>query len=331
MSKYGVMVMGPAGAGKVLTRCCNAVPSRKEKREHQLTARLQTSFCAGLVTHLHLTGRSAFYVNLDPAAEDFEHAPDLDIKDLISVEDVMEEMGLGPNGALIYCFEFLVDNLDWLQEQLESLTEDYLVIFDMPGQIELYTHVPVVPQLAHFLTRPGNLDMRLCAAYLVESMFTIDRAKFFSATLSAMSCMVMMGLPHINIMSKMDLVKGQISRRNMEEFLAPDETLLEGDPLEMERRRREEEEAEEGGAITEITPASLGITGGVMQGTTFSKLNHAVARLVEEMGMVKYHRLDVSDEETVEAVLSQIDYVIQFQEAQEPKEPKDEIDADLGD
>lgn len=34
------------------------------------------------------------------------YEPDLDIKDLISLEDVMEEISLGPNGGLIYCFEY---------------------------------------------------------------------------------------------------------------------------------------------------------------------------------------------------------------------------------
>lgn len=28
-----------------------------------------------------------------------------DIRDLISVEDVMEELGYGPNGGLVYCME----------------------------------------------------------------------------------------------------------------------------------------------------------------------------------------------------------------------------------
>lgn len=54
------------------------------------------------------------YVNLDPAAEEFEYEPDVDIKDLICLEDVMDEMGLGPNGGLMACFEyvyFLVDRI----------------------------------------------------------------------------------------------------------------------------------------------------------------------------------------------------------------------------
>ena len=45
-------------------------------------------------------------MNLDPAAEEFTFEPDVDIKDLISLEDVMEEMGLGPNGGLMACFEY---------------------------------------------------------------------------------------------------------------------------------------------------------------------------------------------------------------------------------
>jgi len=41
--------------------------------------------------------------NLDPAAEVFEYDPLFDVRDLISVQDVMEELGLGPNGGLLYC------------------------------------------------------------------------------------------------------------------------------------------------------------------------------------------------------------------------------------
>lgn len=32
-----------------------------------------------------------------------------DIRELISLEDVMEELGLGPNGGLIYCMEYPPD------------------------------------------------------------------------------------------------------------------------------------------------------------------------------------------------------------------------------
>jgi GPN-loop GTPase len=48
-------------------------------------------------------------VNLDPAAEHFEYSPILDIRDLIKVDDVMEDedLKLGPNGGLIFCMEYV--------------------------------------------------------------------------------------------------------------------------------------------------------------------------------------------------------------------------------
>lgn len=44
----------------------------------------------------------------------------------------MDEMKLGPNGGLVYCFEYLLENLDWLEEHLGSFEDDYLII-DCPG------------------------------------------------------------------------------------------------------------------------------------------------------------------------------------------------------
>ena len=82
--RYAVLVTGPAGAGK-------------------------STFCASLMTHLHTSRRTGHLVNLDPAAapDSFEYTPSIDIKDLISVEDAMSELGYGPNGGLVYCFEYV--------------------------------------------------------------------------------------------------------------------------------------------------------------------------------------------------------------------------------
>jgi GPN-loop GTPase len=78
--RYAVLVTGPAGAGK-------------------------STFCRSLITHMRASKRTGHLVNLDPAAEAVEYEPSIDIRELISLEDVMEELGYGPNGGLIYCFE----------------------------------------------------------------------------------------------------------------------------------------------------------------------------------------------------------------------------------
>ena len=256
-------------------------------------------------------------MNLDPAAEHFEHQPDLDIKDLISLEDVMDELKAGPNGGLIYCFEFLMENLDFLTDALDSLTEEYLIIFDMPGQIELWTHIPILPKLARFLTRPGALDIRLCAAYLLEGTFVVDRAKYFAGTLTAMSAMIMLEMPHINILSKMDLVKDQLRKKDLKRFITPDASLLDDDPAEKSRKR--------GGVdIEALQDANPMDRDSLVSGASFKRLNAAIAKLIEDYSMVNYLQLDCTNEDSVAAILSHIDDVIQYHEAQEPKELAEE-------
>lgn len=58
----------------------------------------------------------------------------LDIRDLISVDDILEdkEMALGPNGALVFCMEYLTQNLEWLHDQINEAEDDYF-LFDCPG------------------------------------------------------------------------------------------------------------------------------------------------------------------------------------------------------
>lgn len=101
--------MGPAGAGK-------------------------STFCSTILTHCQNSKRKVHLVNLDPAAEQFTYKPSIDIKDLVTLEDVMEELEYGPNGGLVYCMEFLVGNMDWLEDELDDFDDDYL-IFDCPGTL----------------------------------------------------------------------------------------------------------------------------------------------------------------------------------------------------
>lgn len=51
--------------------------------------------------------RTIDVVNLDPACEHFDYQPLADIRDLITVDDAMEdeELKFGPNGGLVFCIE----------------------------------------------------------------------------------------------------------------------------------------------------------------------------------------------------------------------------------
>ncbi|KAG7449291.1 uncharacterized protein BT62DRAFT_964366 [Guyanagaster necrorhizus] len=286
--RYAVLVTGPAGAGK-------------------------STFSGSFMTHLSLSRRTAHLVNLDPAAAaaSFEYEPAIDIKDLISLEDVMSELDYGPNGGLVYCFEYLLQNMDWLEEELGGFDDDYLII-DCPGQIELYTHHPFLPTLVKNL---GRMGIRTCAVYLIESQFMEDKYKFFSGVLSAMSAMVNLEIPWINVMSKMDLVtsnpedpsggarNGIRGRRNIGRYLDPDPMLL-AFPQGHERSA---------------------------PNPRFHALNQAIVQLIEDHPLVSFLPLDLTSSDSLETVVSHIDYTMQYGEDEEPKEPHDLDDGDFQD
>lgn len=130
---FGQVVIGPPGSGK-------------------------TTYCHGMQEFMGRIGRKVTVVNLDPANEVMPYQCAVDIAELITLPDVMENLKLGPNGGLIYCMEYLEANFDWLQEKLAAFRGHYY-LFDCPGQVELYTHHDalknVFAQLAKWNFRVG--------------------------------------------------------------------------------------------------------------------------------------------------------------------------------
>lgn len=111
---FAQLVIGPPGSGK-------------------------STYCDGMQQFLATIGRKCSVVNLDPANETTSYPCALDIRDLVSVDEVMIDEHLGPNGAMLYAVEELENNIEWLEEGLATLGEDY-ILFDCPGQVELFTH-----------------------------------------------------------------------------------------------------------------------------------------------------------------------------------------------
>jgi len=124
-------------------------------------------------------GRKCSVVNLDPANDHTSYDCAIDVRSLIKLEDIMAEDDLGPNGGVLYALEELEHNMEWLEHELEQLGEDY-VLFDCPGQVELYTHHSSLRNIFMRLQKLGyrvcsssvatSVDMKLCAdVYVVSS------------------------------------------------------------------------------------------------------------------------------------------------------------------
>jgi len=103
-------------------------------------------------------GRQCSVVNLDPANDHTNYPCALDIRDLVTLEEIMADDRLGPNGAILYALEELENNMEWLENGLKEIGEDYL-LFDCPGQVELYTHHA---SLRNIIYRLQKLGFRVC-------------------------------------------------------------------------------------------------------------------------------------------------------------------------
>lgn len=82
-------------------------------------------------------GLSTVTVNLDPGAEALPYQPDIDIRETINLSDVMDEHGLGPNGAQVAAADMIALQMGGLKDDIESYRADQILI-DTPGQIELF-------------------------------------------------------------------------------------------------------------------------------------------------------------------------------------------------
>lgn len=212
---------------------------------------------------------------------------EIDIRELISLDVVEEELSYGPNGGLVYCIEYLCQNLEWMEEKIGDFGDDYLLL-DMPGQVELYTHYKHVNQISKRLQKMGY---NVCSIYLVDSRFLIDAANFISATLMTMACQVNLELPHLNVLSKMDIVQRDniVKKRDIDSYLNPDTEFL------MSK------------LVSDTSPK-------------FKELNGAMCELISDYCLVRFHPVSVKDHDMMEDFIAHIDNVLQYGEDVEPKE-----------
>lgn len=132
---FAQLVVGSPGAGKS-TYCDGSEFSYCHLPTDPLT---QAYRSRAVHQFMGAIGRECSVVNLDPANDKTNYPCALDIRDLVTLEEIMSDDQLGPNGGILYAFEELENNMEWLENSLKELEESY-VLFDCPGQVELYTH-----------------------------------------------------------------------------------------------------------------------------------------------------------------------------------------------
>jgi GTPase SAR1 family protein len=171
---FGQLVIGPPGSGK-------------------------TTYCRAIKEYYEYFGRKTVLVNLDPANDTLTKGKlynklefNIDIRDLITLDNIEGELKLGPNSSFLYSFNFLEKNLSWLTDKL---VDNKYYIFDTPGQIEIFT----VSAAFKGIVKQLNKNIRLCCVNLIESFNIVDMSKYIFSIFSVLNGMINLELPQINV------------------------------------------------------------------------------------------------------------------------------------
>lgn len=239
-------------------------------------------------------GRKCSVVNLDPANDHTSYSSAIDIRDFIKLEDIMQEDYLGPNGGMLYALEELEHNVEWLEEKLSMLGEDY-VLFDCPGQVELYTHHSSLRNIFFKLQKLGYrvgipipkrlnllITVKLVVIHLSDSYCLTLPSLYISNLILSLRAMLQMDLPHLNVLSKIDKLSSYPPLPFNLDF------------------------------YTEVHDLSyllpyLRKESSVMRGSKFESLNSAIVELVQSFGLIGFETLAVESKKSMINLLQVID------------------------
>ena len=160
----------------------------------------KSSLTRAFRTWMESQGLDAVSVNLDPGADRLPYAPEVDIRDWIRLDEVMEQHGLGPNGAQVVAADMLALNAGEIANVLETYETPYFLI-DTPGQMELFTFRESSRVVIDAF---GREDSAL--VYLNDPALVREASGFISSTLLVATTQFRHSLPFLNVLSKADLL-----------------------------------------------------------------------------------------------------------------------------
>jgi GPN-loop GTPase len=182
--------------------------------------------------------------------------------------------------ALLYAVQFMLANVDWIIEKIDQLESGTFVLIDCPGQVELFTHDESMRGIVSALLKR---DLQLACVNLLDSFHCRNIFHYLSGVLISLSSMLRLELPHVNVLSKIDLVEtmGRLPV-DLEYYL---------DLTRVSYLLETEYDLE----IPESEKSML------------QKLAEGISEVVEEFSLVSFMPLDIMNKESVFDVLKCVD------------------------
>jgi GTPase SAR1 family protein len=156
---------------------------------------------AGFAEWLKIAKQETICVNLDPGAFRLPYTPDIDVRDFVRIDDLMDKYDLGPNGALVMAADLIADQIEAITKEVEEFDAD-VVLADTPGQIELFAFRASGPFIASELTRQPK-----AIVYLFDSLFSLNPLNYVSNLFLSAAVYNRFLIPQIPVLSKIDMLE----------------------------------------------------------------------------------------------------------------------------
>lgn len=161
-------------------------------------------------------------INLDPACLEVPYPANIDIRDTVKYKEVMKSYSLGPNGAIITSLNLFSTRFDQVMNIIDKRKEEFeYVIFDTPGQIEVFTW----SASGTIITDTLGSSYPTVIVYVMDIVKSNNPITFMSNMLYACSILYKTKLPFLIAFNKIDVVDHSFAKTWMTDFEAFDAAI----------------------------------------------------------------------------------------------------------
>jgi GTPase SAR1 family protein len=145
-------------------------------------------------------GYKATTINLDPGVAHLPYPADVDVRDWFGLSDIMDEYGLGPNGAQIVAADMVALRATEIAGVVDEFKSDYILL-DTPGQMELFTFRDASKVIINALGQKQS-----AIVFLYDPMLSKSPSNFVSQLLLGATTQFRFYIPNISVLSKVDIL-----------------------------------------------------------------------------------------------------------------------------
>jgi GPN-loop GTPase len=167
----------------------------------------KSTFTAAAQNWLSEMGFTTQTVNLDPGADALPYEPGVDVRDWMTLGDIMEEYSLGPNGAQVVAADMIALYKHRIIEEM-AIDEVQFILVDTPGQLELFSFRESAREIVQGISPETSYLL-----YLIDPFNARTPSGYISQVMLANLSKLRFQVPTLEVISKGDMIQPELLQK----------------------------------------------------------------------------------------------------------------------